>query len=152
LHGKPATNIDTAPAIVDRIRRAQEILSEAGEAGDADAAYVAYAFSRWLDLYTPAITFEEAVRLPPTWRKDARADARDRLIRELAERYFSTIRGRDLAREIDREGSRYESSVWIRDRDAQQAPSGLNGAFFRVLCCGGDFPRYENLRKILEKK
>jgi hypothetical protein len=130
--------------IIANLAKATEALAATG---DADLVEVADALAMFLA--NDDLTFEKALGLRPGWRVFALRQERDRLICALAsDKRYAAMGGRALAAAISTDLRRYEASSFPRDRRSGHPPSGLNGAFFRVLEYG-DAPGAEMIRKIL---
>lgn len=78
---------------------------------------------------------------------------RDRLIKEIAARFFPGLPYRDQARKISDAWTNYTSSAWVREARLDRCPGRreetLQGLFWKALKMRPHQPSYERIRKLL---
>jgi hypothetical protein len=129
------------------LRRTVALLAAADDPG---LLRVADALPLWLE--SEAITLEEALGLPATWRTAMRRRRRDEIYEEIAAMCFPDLRGRPLANAITGMIYDYETTAWPADRDAGRRPHRPNGLAFDLLMLGGRRLDHESLRRIVVGK
>ena len=133
-------------AILEQIQTIRGAVAALAELAPPAALPIVQVLSAWLDDDTDLAA---ALGLPPGWRAEHRRAARDRLLHELAGRYFPTLAGRKLACAMALAARRYEGSGWPRDRKGGRRPDGLPGIIFDILSLG-EMPGVERLLQIFK--
>jgi len=137
---------------IDRLRR---LALRLGKPGDEDGEWFATALREFEAGARHGLTLGDAFgfRLTPGqtpfWESE-RIAKRDDLIRTIAAKHFSTLRGRPAAAALSRAIKRYEQGRWPAHKPFATPPPGLNGlraALFRLLKLG-DPPAEPTIRAI----
>jgi hypothetical protein len=124
---------------------------------DPALQHVAGAFGQYLA--GQADTLDAAMGLPRrrpgerSWRTKAVIDRRNELLREIADRYYSDRCPAAQAQEIATDLSRYASSAWVREREAETCPSRHHGSvremFWRMLMLRDHVLSERTIRSVL---
>ena len=132
--------------ILEQIGTIRGAVAALAEVAPPSALPLVQALSDWL---ADGIDLAATLGLPQGWRADYRRASRDKMLHDLAGRYFPTLAGRPLACAVALAARRYQGSSWPRDRKSRRRPDGLPGMLFDILSVG-EMPGVERLLQLFK--